>query len=99
MKIYFLLISTAFGSNFLEVRYAKILFINIYDALIPKANINLSIATIGISDVHTVAGNANTHIQTAPPTLCAVKVAPKARATRNLFLSGHAKSGISQNRE
>jgi|SRR3989344_8346543 len=96
--MYFLSNEIPEGKSLFKERCPKILFIKIYDALIPKANIDRSIITTGIKDIQTAAGMLKAQIQIAPPTACAVIVAPRALKTKNLSLNGQTKKGISQNK-
>jgi len=67
-----------------------------YEALIPRANMILSKATIGINEIHTTAGKLNAQIQIAPPTAWIVNVAPKLLAKRKLLRKGQTINGINQ---
>src|SRR3989344_1608425 len=64
----------------------------------PRAKIELSNATIGISVIQKADVVGNAHTQIAPPAACELNVETRLRATKNLFLAGHAAKGISQKR-
>ena len=68
------------------------------ETLMPIANITLSYAVTGISKVHCSAVIGTVQAQIAPPTACAVNVAPRERRKRFL-LKTLAIIGIVQNRE
>src|SRR3989344_9138791 len=65
----------------------------------PSAKSIRSAITTEISEFHTGAGSAKTQIHNAPPTACAVNVAPSARAIRNRSRKKCAIMGISQKSE
>src|SRR5580704_3333646 len=65
----------------------------------PEANKKRSMMTTGMRLIHTARGKFKNQIHNAPPTACAVNVAPRLRANRDWSCRTYIKIGMVQNSE